>query len=226
MQVPPLSAAIKACQMWLYLQTTVVLPLFRNGASFYFGLCWLKGEVPTLTQQFGKPGELLVMNGMSNKFKFVFILQKCIFEWSHLLVADIFQKCRIFCIAFGKKATPMRQPWSLQVKFWSQRSQRFPLIWTGIHPPSWVTLKDLLLLTCLFNLCISSGIWNPLSDMNKLNSNFRRMEIQKTKPTWPLQGSENAPPTYSASVGSYGKDAKDNPCALLLWKCEINIVIL
>lgn len=81
--------AIKACQMWLYLQTTVVLPLFGNGASFYFGLCWLKGEVPKLTQQFGKPGELLVMNGMSNKLKFDFILQKCIFEWSHLLVADI-----------------------------------------------------------------------------------------------------------------------------------------
>lgn len=81
--------AIKACQMWLYLQTTVVLPLFGNGASFYFGLCWLKGEVPKLIQQFGKPRELLVMNGMSNKFQFVCILQKFIFEWSHLLVADI-----------------------------------------------------------------------------------------------------------------------------------------
>lgn len=90
MQVPALVfVAINACQMWLYLQTTVVLPLLGNGASFYFGLCWLKGEVPKLIQQFGKPGELLVMNGMSNKFKFVFIFKKCIFEWSHLLVADI-----------------------------------------------------------------------------------------------------------------------------------------
>lgn len=132
-------------------------------------------------------------------FKFVFILQKCMFEWNHLLVAHILPNkwYSLHCFqcrrplewdnhkACKKNPSPMGASDSHSVG---------PGFILPLEVP--VTWKDLLLLTRLFYLCISSGIWNRVSNKSNFNCNFGSVKIQNTKPTWLPQGSEkNAPLT-------------------------------